>query len=526
MDRILRLFALLALAAACLPVQVAAAKSFPVTNLANEGEGSLRQAILAANSFMGLDTIPIQVTGTVNLETALPTITDDVEILGPGASAFTVRRAVAPDFRIFTIGPTVDVSISGLTAKHGRSAFAGGILSQHDSALALGTLSLVRVVVTENEAAASSGSQAVATGGGVLAEGALVVRESTISANQVNADAGTDQTVARYGGIGAFRSLQIIASTISGNTVEAVSPGSQVVASEGGIGAFGVTTIERSTISANSVTAADGTSQTVAQAGGLSSFSNLTLSNSTVTANSVTSTQSAMAANLNVFGTNLIRSTIVSAPQGGANCVGGTTTSGGFNIEDGANCGFSQPTDRSGTDPGIGLLQNNGGPTLTHALLPGSAAIDSGNAFGATADQRGLPRPRDLAGIANGLGSDGSDVGAYELQALAADPVPTPTTLPGQLSVNDDRKAPNTRIISGPPRSTYKRLAKFRFASNEGLSTFQCKVDKAPWQRCKSPRRYRVAPGKHLFKVRAKDRNGNVDPTPAQFGWRVKKIVG
>ncbi len=65
-----------------------------------------------------------------------------------------------------------------------------------------------------------------------------------------------------------------------------------------------------------------------------------------------------------------------------------------------------------GIDPLLGPLQDNGGPTFTHALLPGSPAIDAGNAFGLTTDQRGFPRPYDLPGITNA--SDGSDIGAYE----------------------------------------------------------------------------------------------------------------
>jgi len=64
-------------------------------------------------------------------------------------------------------------------------------------------------------------------------------------------------------------------------------------------------------------------------------------------------------------------------------------------------------------DPKIGPLQNNGGPTFTHALLAGSPAINSGNSFGVTADQRGNLRPLCDAIVSGG---DGSDIGAYEYQ--------------------------------------------------------------------------------------------------------------
>src|ERR1019366_8634124 len=65
-------------------------------------------------------------------------------------------------------------------------------------------------------------------------------------------------------------------------------------------------------------------------------------------------------------------------------------------------------------DPKLGPLANNGGPTLTMALLPGSPAIDAGNTSLAPAtDQRGVPRPFSLA----------ADVGAFEFwTALRASP--------------------------------------------------------------------------------------------------------
>jgi hypothetical protein len=68
-------------------------------------------------------------------------------------------------------------------------------------------------------------------------------------------------------------------------------------------------------------------------------------------------------------------------------------------------------------DPLIGPLQFNGGPTPTHALLPGSPAIDQGNSFGIHNDQRGHHRPYNYSLIPNALGGDGSDIGAFEMDA-------------------------------------------------------------------------------------------------------------
>ncbi|HEX6845148.1 MAG TPA: choice-of-anchor Q domain-containing protein, partial [Actinomycetota bacterium] len=75
----------------------------------------------------------------------------------------------------------------------------------------------------------------------------------------------------------------------------------------------------------------------------------------------------------------------------------GTFASGGWNVEDGRSCGFDRPSDRSRTDPLLGALTSNGGPTPTMALRSGSPAIDVGGDCVAH-DQRGAPRGRCDAG--------------------------------------------------------------------------------------------------------------------------------
>jgi Divergent InlB B-repeat domain len=68
------------------------------------------------------------------------------------------------------------------------------------------------------------------------------------------------------------------------------------------------------------------------------------------------------------------------------------------------------------SDPLLGPLQNNGGPTDTLEPSPSSPVIDAGEAFSLTTDQRGDPRPFDFSGVSNAAGGDGSDIGAYESQ--------------------------------------------------------------------------------------------------------------
>jgi hypothetical protein len=72
-------------------------------------------------------------------------------------------------------------------------------------------------------------------------------------------------------------------------------------------------------------------------------------------------------------------------------------------------------------DARLGPLQDNGGPTFTMALLPGSPAIDQGVSQGLSTDQRGMPRTADQPNISNASGGDGTDIGAFELPVVASD---------------------------------------------------------------------------------------------------------
>ena len=103
----------------------------------------------------------------------------------------------------------------------------------------------------------------------------------------------------------------------------------------------------------------------------------------------------------------------------------GTIISDGYNLSSSNDIAFlNQPTDQNSTDPLLGPLQNNGGPTFTHALLCGSPAIDRGTNFTASAtDQRGFPR---TAGVA-------TDIGAVEVAVLTYTVSNTSDGGPGSL---------------------------------------------------------------------------------------------
>ncbi len=81
---------------------------------------------------------------------------------------------------------------------------------------------------------------------------------------------------------------------------------------------------------------------------------------------------------------------------------------------------------------------------------------------------------------------------------------------------------PETVITGAPKGKTHATTVKFRFSSDMPGSTFECKLDKKPFKKCKSPKKYKgLKPGKHLFKVRATDTKGTVDPVPAKKKFRV-----
>lgn len=82
----------------CLPPALSAQTIFPVTNTNNSGAGSLRQAILDANANPGKDQIQITALGTLTPLSALPTITDPVDVLGPhpaGTPGFQIHGSAA-----------------------------------------------------------------------------------------------------------------------------------------------------------------------------------------------------------------------------------------------------------------------------------------------------------------------------------------------------------------------------------------------------------------------------------------------
>ncbi|MHB8522454.1 MAG: choice-of-anchor Q domain-containing protein [Limisphaerales bacterium] len=117
----------------------------------------------------------------------------------------------------------------------------------------------------------------------------------------------------------------------------------------------------------------------------------------------------------NNSGSFILHNTILSSPSAGANgySQGSSFTDAGFCLSSDSSVTLDGPGSRAVINPLLGRFANNGGPTMTMALLPGSPAIDAGdNAACPLTDQRGIPRPLPPGGVC--------DIGAYEFGWLLA----------------------------------------------------------------------------------------------------------
>ena len=281
-----------------------------------------------------------------------------------------------------------------------------------------GTASLTNVGVEQNSASSGGGIYNDGTllilggqvwansgderGGGIWNEGTAILTNAEVSGN----DGGEIG-----GGIDNLGTLTLINSTVSSNHADLA----------GGIFNTGTLTLMRSTVWSNGALVLGGiwnelggtftaTNSTISGngaqflVGSIFNDGTLTLTNSTVSGNGED-----LASDILNTGLLTVTNSLV---DGDCN---GVITSNGYNIESpGDTCGFdtNKGDQVSVTEQQLklGELADNGGPTMTHALLPGSVAIDvvPANACQVDTDQRGEPRPT--------MGGTMCDVGAFEVQ--------------------------------------------------------------------------------------------------------------
>jgi hypothetical protein len=298
-------------------------------------------------------------------------ISISLNVIGSGSSTTIIDGGRVN--RVLTIAGSSQfnphVNISNLTIRNGCCNSGAGIANY-------GTLTLNKSTVSGN--VAFPAQRWPGYGGGIYNSGRLTINDSTITGNR----AWCGGYCSGYGG-GIYNALIVANLTINNSTVTGNTAG-------GGLGG--------------------------GRGGGIYNYGGgVTTDNSTVTGN--TSSYRGIGDNIYNYngGTVALQNSIVANGTNG-NCAG-IMTSKGYNLSSDNTCNFSGPGDLNSRDPLLGPLQNNGGPTQTMALLPGSPAIDGGNPSGCTdgqghlltTDQRGMPRPDKEDSV-------GCDIGAYESQ--------------------------------------------------------------------------------------------------------------
>src|SRR6266446_2243956 len=379
-----------------------------LTNTGDSGPGSLRQALADANYG---DTIEFAVTGTIGLTSGELLVNQDTTISGPGSENLAVNGN--DNSRVFHIGSGRTVTISGLTITNGHADHGGGIFNDH------ARLTLINCAIDGNYAAdrgsgiyndgdaglfasleidnssvrGNSGTTAIYNDANFNGHAALVITNSTLSDNVGDA-IRSNACGSPHGG---SPQVQITSTTISGNSGGALF--NDCLSNAG---------ISNSTISGN--------------AAGVHNIWSMGIGNSTFSSNSGINIY-----NETVFGqpaSIVIGSTVLNASPSQPNIFNnGIISSNGYNIlnDDGGGY-FNGPGDQINTDPMLGPLQDNGGPTLTHALLPGSPAINAGDPNFTPPplyDQRGPGFDRIVSGRI--------DKGSFEVQGPSATPTVTPT---------------------------------------------------------------------------------------------------
>ena len=453
----------------CAVVFSAQANIITVVNTNDSGPGSLRQALADAHDG---DTINFDVSlkgQNIALTSGELVIDKSITITGPGPDQLAVGLNIPQyHFRVFHVMASPAVTIEGLTI--GPSLFFYGCGILNDQA----TLTINNCAVTGNDgqtlgAGISNGGTLTinnssitgnvldyqGTGVGIFSSGTLIINNSIISGNgsaKGQTDGGgiyssgileiTNSTIddnsvgGPGGGIDNTGNAIITSSTISGNSSGGGNPGPQTGPGfGGGIVNGGTLTISNSTVSANSALTIN---QAPGCGGGIGNSGSLQIANSTISGNSGANG----GAICNDAAPLEIANSILNAGDLGENIFndGGTITSLGYNLSSDNGGGYlSGPGDQTNTDPILGRLQDNGGPTKTHRPYPQSPAIDAGDPSFTPPpfyDQRGTGFDR----VVNGR----IDVGSFEVQE-GKPPPPSPTPTPSPTLAPTPRPTPTPR---------------------------------------------------------------------------------
>jgi hypothetical protein len=389
------------------------------------GHCTLRAAVMEANALAGPDIIDlpagiyaIAIPGTGEDETATGDLDLRSDLTLTGAAAATTIIDGNKLDRVLDAAFYSSVMIIGVTIQNGQTPSVPLTGINNSAGIRGSSYTLQDSVITGNHSPLAGGglvagantniinssifsNTAVYGAAGIYSVGAVTITNSSIYSNT---------TPDHGGGLWMYDYVTIVNSTIRGNSANQGS----------GINNYGRRlTLINSTVSDNSGTgiftggAAGFPSEavlinsTVSQNtfGGVAGFYSVnTLLNTTVTGNNfgISGSESTFTIGNSLMSNNT---------QSDCN---GTVNSLGYNLIENAECTISGTTtgNQFDVDPGLGLLQNNGGPTFTHLPDPGSPAINTGNPSGCT-DSAGQLLATDQRGVARPQGS-ACDIGAVE----------------------------------------------------------------------------------------------------------------
>jgi CSLREA domain-containing protein len=362
-------------------------------------ECTLRAAIQETNALPGADTINLppgvyllslagrreDVAASGDLD-----MSDALTVTGAGSER-TIVDANTVD-RVFDIRPGATVVISGVTARGGDLA-ATGVFGDHGGGIHNeGVLALEDVVVAENNAGEFG------IGGGIFNRGALVAQNVDVIFNSAE-ETGGIASMRRYGEDSASITLSDVV----------IADNSSLLGVAGmvtGLGASLPGEPRDSAVLTNVTISGNVSGLCSACAGGFSNLDDATLTHVTIAHNQ----------GHGIFGligpftpVTSLENTIVA--NNGSDC-GTGVVSLGHNLDSDGTCNLIATGDLPGTNPRLGMLQDNGGSTLTHALLAGSPAIDAASLDcpPPAVDQRGQSRLVD----GNGDEVIRCDMGAFE----------------------------------------------------------------------------------------------------------------
>jgi hypothetical protein len=348
----------------------ASAATITVTSTADSGAGSLRQALAEASAG---STIVLPASAAHYAATSAPlAIEQSLTIVGAGARRSVIDAMQSPHRVLNITAGTVTISGVTITGAH----------------------------------------EALEDGGGMEISGTaeVTLEQDSVSGNTVmlSGDGGGIES-------GPSTTLKINASMIADN----------IGYNGGGLLVGGTTTITNSTIIGNH----GGSKGFNGDSGGMQNDKSLTLVNDTITENECFNgtgcgggVEGGATFENDVVANNFGASETTGEVEGLSNCEGTVTTTGA-NLDNGGECDFAAHGGISDTNPLLGPLRDNGGPTETEDLLAGSPAIDAGTLAGCPqADQRGVTRPQGTA----------CDIGAVEHTVpLAGTPVVSGVTATG-----------------------------------------------------------------------------------------------